>query len=116
MTLQNELDQFCGTLTYHRYSRKLVLTDGAKYLAENAGCFWFVDIIQSVLPAIHATDFLSVKLEKLPNDSAIVTITDGNEDVLYKQDIEYTDFPLDSAQVFVQNTGDFWVMMLTSEY
>lgn len=116
MTLQHELGQFCGTMEYHRYSRKLVLTDGARYLAERAGCFWLVSIVDSILPQVRNESFLSVRMIKNPNASAIVEITDGNEKPIFRQAIEFTDFPMNEIQLFVQESDQFWVMMLTTEY
>ena len=34
------LAQFTGTAQYWRVARQFVITDGVKYLAENARCFW----------------------------------------------------------------------------
>ncbi len=34
-----QLSHFTGTEKYHRISRRHLLTDGAKYLAEEAQCF-----------------------------------------------------------------------------
>ena len=114
--LESDLSQFIGTTQYHRVSLNLVLTDGVHFLAEKAGAFWLVDVVRSVLPNMGKQDFLSIKLNKRENSSAIVTITDGNETELYKQEIEYTDFPLDEIQLFAQKSWRDWVLMLTSEY
>jgi hypothetical protein len=49
-TALSQLDGFSGTEGYHRFSvlfPNLVLTDGVKFFAENAGCFWWLDIIGS---------------------------------------------------------------------
>jgi hypothetical protein len=45
----NQLNQFIGTEKYYRISRKHLLTDGTKYLAEEAECFWMMDAIASHL-------------------------------------------------------------------
>jgi hypothetical protein len=37
------LDQFTGTAQYWRVARQFVITDGVKYLAENAHCFWLLE-------------------------------------------------------------------------
>lgn len=115
-TLEKHLSTFCGTTQYHRYSRQLVLTDGARYFAEKAQAFWFVSIIDSILPKLHKENFLCVKIEKILDNSAHVEITDGNDKYLYSQRIEYTDFPMKSIDIYVQRSTHFWVMMLTSEY
>lgn len=110
--LQN-LPQFTGTESYTKYQGGLLLTDGVVYLAKNADCFWFLDIIWSVqhLPAIRREEFQSWTLT-VKDDKAEAVCTDGNKKVLYKQKITFTDFPLDEVKLFVQNN----VIMLTSEY
>ena len=37
------LSQFTGTAQYWRVARQFVITDGVKYLAETAACFWLID-------------------------------------------------------------------------
>jgi len=41
--------QFTGTSTYYRISRRHLLTDGTKHLAEKGACFWMMDAIASHL-------------------------------------------------------------------
>jgi hypothetical protein len=47
---------------------------------------------------------------------ADIVIEDGNTQELAKQHIEYTDFPLDTFVFYAVWAGEFWVLMLTSEY
>ena len=49
---QSTLTQFTGTERYYRISRRHLLTDGTKYLAENAECFWMMDAVASHLMEI----------------------------------------------------------------
>jgi hypothetical protein len=44
-----QLSNFTGTEKYHRISRRHLLTDGTKYLADEAECFWMMDAIASHL-------------------------------------------------------------------
>jgi hypothetical protein len=37
-----QLSYFTGTEKYYRISRRHLLTDGTKYLAEEAECFWMM--------------------------------------------------------------------------
>ena len=52
-----QLSHFTGTEKYHRISRRHLLTDGAKYLAEEAQCFWMMDAIASHLSEIGTEDW-----------------------------------------------------------
>ena len=112
------LEHFIGTNGYTRLYTKILLTDGALFLAENAGCFWLMDVFAShLLTTIDADKepFTVLSLVKT-NNSARVVIDDGNGIVLAEQDIEYTDFPLASIKLYGCWSDEFWVLMLQSEY
>jgi hypothetical protein len=50
------LAQFTGTAHYWRVARQFVITDGVKYLAESAACFWLIDAAISHLLEIGTAD------------------------------------------------------------
>jgi hypothetical protein len=111
-----QLSQFIGTETYWRISPSAVLTDGAKYVADGAGAYWLMDAIASYLPQFTGKeDFIVAKLVRT-GISAQLTLDDGNGRVLDQQHIPYTDFPLISIQLYACWGGEFWVLMLCSEY
>lgn len=117
--IEFELGNFTGTEGYTRWSvlfRNCVLTDGAKYLAEKAGAFWFMDIIGSILSKIKPVEFAVCKLTKDETGSgALFTADDGNGKVFYRQRIKYTDAPF-NFKVFAQWNGELLVVMVPSEY
>lgn len=126
MALEN-LNQFTGTLDYHRFNviaRNVLLTDGALYLANEAGAFWLMDIIASYIKDVEkACDgFAVAKLVVNDDESALFTLTDGNNDKpLRKQNIGFTDFPLKQIDLFVSqaegmNEETLFIIMLPSEY
>ena len=43
----HNLSGFSGTENYYRHMGGLLLTDGVKFLADNADCYWLLDIIAS---------------------------------------------------------------------
>jgi len=47
MLTETDLNTFIGTTGYYRYLAGLKLTDGVKYLADEAGAYWLLDIICS---------------------------------------------------------------------
>ena len=51
------LSQFTGTAQYWRVARQFVITDGVKYLAETAACFWLIDAAISHLLEIGTADW-----------------------------------------------------------
>ncbi|WP_082431559.1 DUF6876 family protein [Limnohabitans sp. 63ED37-2] len=121
MVEENELlatlKQFTGSEQFARLTRTVVLTEGARYLAETVECFWLFDLYASHLSGVDCNKdwFTCLKLTRT-NRSASVSIEDGNDRVLAKQNIEYTDFPLPAITLYGCWAGEFWVLMLTSEY
>ena len=131
--LEQELSHFFGTEEYHKYSPRMfpqmLLTDGASHLAEKAHAYWLMDIISSVAPekVNKGHDFMVAWLTK-KEDGAEFILDDGNwsesqpqqpRNILYKQEIEYTDFPLDKIRLFVSFLNDssrHILIMLPSEY
>ena len=118
--IKSELAQFTGTEEYHRFSplfRNVLLTDGAKYLAEECGAYWLMDVIASHLPSVK-DHFAIAILTKTEGDKAFFTLQD---DVPFKtlfahQTIKFTDFPLDEIKLYVIRDGEHWVILLPSEY
>jgi hypothetical protein len=114
--LEQQLRQFIGTEQYYRISPSAVLTDGTKYLADEVGAYWLMDAIASYLPQFNGReDFIVAKLN-VADSKADLVLDNGNGHVLDTQHIEHTDFPLPSIQLYACWGGEYWVLMLTSEY
>jgi hypothetical protein len=60
----SQLSYFTGTERYYRITRKHLLTDGTKYLAEEAECFWMMDAIASHLSLIRSPSYPSIRTGK----------------------------------------------------
>ncbi len=54
-----DLGQFTGTTGYYRITRKHLLTDGTKYLADAVGAYWLMDAAASHLDEILPTGLYS---------------------------------------------------------
>ena len=113
--LQSELSQFIGTEKLYRITSRHVLTDGTKYLAEQAKSFWLFDAIASHLTRSY-DDYFAVARLVVKDSSAVLTLDDGNDTVFATQHIAYTDFPLNEIKLYCSFDGEHWVIMLTSEY
>lgn len=110
------LTQFTSTERYYRISRKHLLTDGTKYLAEVGECFWMMDAIASYLTEIGTQDwFVQVKIVVKDNKATMI-YDDGNGHEHARQEIPYTDFPLQAISLYACWDGEHWVVMLPSEY
>lgn len=131
--LQAGLDQFHGTETWYRYSpmfRYLLLTEGVKFLAENAGAYWLMDAIGSHIATnprlTHTRNPAQFWTLAVNNSKATLRCTDGGKHgaqaiELAKQEIEYTDFPLASIDIWVMwdeivDPRGAFVAMLPGEY
>jgi hypothetical protein len=116
MTALSQLDYFTGTESYYKHPfTKSIFTDGVKYVADNAGAYWLIDFIvfkQIEDGEIGNCDFQVWTLDALPDNTAMITCTDGDYEVLLKEKVDYTDFPVASIKLYYQNN----VLMLASEY
>ena len=111
-----ELAQFTGTQTYTRISRRHLLTDGARYLAAQAECYWLMDAVASHLDEIGTQDwFVLIRLE-MQGPTATLIYEDGNCHEHARQAIPYTDFPLDEIRLYACWDTEHWVIMLPGEY
>jgi hypothetical protein len=106
-----------GTEGYHRFSilSKLVLTDGAKYLADECQCYWLMDAIATHQrkcmqdPMLSEFQFWTLKVS---DGSVVLTCERDTDDIAITQNIPSTDFPLDEVKLYVTNG----VILLPSEY
>lgn len=113
--LLTNLSQFIGTEKYYRITDIHLLTDGTKYLAEQVECFWLMTAIASHLPK-QFHDYFTVINLTVKESAAQLTLDDGNGNVFAQQFIEYTNFPLSELKLYCAFDGEYWVIMLTSEY
>lgn len=123
MTIQNksltkaDLNQFIGTENWYRHwaVKHILFTDGAKYVADAAGAHWLLDEItftQVDNKQVAAEDFQLWKLTVRPDQTATLTCENGNCDVIFTKQLDYTDFPLDEIKFYFTNN----VILLLSEY
>ena len=93
-----------------------MLTDGTKYLAEEAECFWMMDAIASHLCDIGIEDWFVLVRMNLNGSRAKMIYEDGNGKEHARQEIPFTDFPLTEQTLYACWDGEHWVIMLPSEY
>ena len=123
---ESDLWQFTGTEHWYRHAlvRNVSFTDGAKYLADHAGAYWLLDIIaiaQEHDKGVKAEPFQVWTLKVHDNHKGTVTCDDGNGKALYRQDLDYTDFPLPEMKLYccadgVLGQGIDRVILVPSEY
>ena len=113
-----QLNEFTGSMYFTRWSpiTKSVLTEGTHYVAETAGAYWLFDSIQSYLDQ-HQADWAQTTMVVHDDDSATLTMTNGNDDPLSEWKIPFTDFPEPKIKIWsVRNELNAHTHMLPSEY
>lgn len=129
------LEQFHGTEQWYAWGAGMILppldehlgisyplsyTEGVKYVADKASAYWLIDSVLAYAVAIYVNKsvdasrkrLIDCKLEVKDNDSAVLTVSDGDYQPFSVEKIEYTDFPAKSVRIWVCNG----VAMLPSEY
>ncbi len=114
---ESQLRQFTGSENWYRHgiNSSVLYTDGVQFLAEQGGAYWLLDIIaiaQQHESHVAQEEFQVWKLQIRADRSATVLCDDGNGNVVYTQEIPFTDFPLDEVKLYFANN----VIHLPSEY
>lgn len=118
------LKQFTGTTSYYRFSvlfPNIFLTDGANYLAQEAEAYWLMETIASYqshpkikkCPMCQGIQFWELKVSE---HQGILRCYRDTNDLVLSQKIPYTNFPLEQIKLYCQKGGDYWVIMLPTEY
>lgn len=110
------LAQLTGTERRYRLNRRCLITDGAKYLADETGAYWLLDAAASYLLELGTTDWFVLVRLVVSDSAALLTLEDGNGNVRASQQIPYTDFPLPEQVLYACWDGEHWVLMLPGEY
>lgn len=119
---QSDLANFTGSTTWWRLPTGVLLTDGAKFVAEN-GCAWVIDLIEShqLTAKVKAEEMQFWTIRKHDDNSATATCTDGGKDggepkALTSQKILYTDMPVKELKLYRIDDGEHRIILLPSEY
>jgi len=117
----NNLQRFHGSETIYKIPLiQTRYTEGMKYLAEAAECFWLITDVsamaKSLLPKSYFITVDFKRLETSENDFsgpvASIEYSDGNGTIFGVQHYNVTDFPLNRLRLFfVEGT-----LMLPGEY
>lgn len=124
-----ELRQFTGDLERdgHPLNRRLLYTPGVQFLAESAGAYWLIDAVASWLgtPEYRAAvtadcrvdDLHFWKLTVRENRSATLSArVDSDVNPFIVQEIPFTDFCLESIDLWCGFDGQHYTLYLPSEH
>ncbi len=120
--IESQLGNFMGSETLTKWSalfRNDVLTEGAKFVAENCGAYWLMDAIAShqLDPRVKKERFQNWNLVKKGGKKWWLYAEDGNDNQITEQHISYSDFPLEKIELWaVRNELGGITIMLPSEY
>ena len=113
--LKAELRQFTGSETFYSSSlyRGYVYTEGVKHLAGEAEAYWLIDYILSYQldPNLTEQPFQVWKMT-VQDNSATISVEDGNDKNIATFSIAYTDFPLEEITLWLIDK----TLLLPSEY
>lgn len=111
--LKEELNNFTGTEHHFaHWSGMLKYTDGITYLQQEGGCYWLIDAIASYQLNWQTVPFQVWTLKAKDSKGILTMKEDTGMPELVKQEIPYTDFPMEEVQVWVIDG----VCILPSEY
>lgn len=105
---------------YRHWLAGMRFTEGVQYLAEKAGAFWLVDAIASYQPSkqvrsnerLQEFQLWELKVNLAEHTCVLTCREDSDEKPVITQRIEYTDFPLASIKLYVEDR----VILLPSEH
>lgn len=111
-----ELSQFTGSENWYRHplARKVLYTDGAKYIADAAGAYWLIDEIAFAQAdaKLSGEEFQVWKLIVADDGSATLICEDGNDRVVSRKALTFTDFAAPGIELWFANG----VIYLPSEH
>lgn len=113
--LQAALCVFIGSEQFYRLYPKVIITEGVKFLCDEAGAYWLIDALFSyqALPQVAREPFQVLELAvNLEQHTGLILLTDGNEQTLFRQTLAYTDFPLPALKLYYTDQ----TVMLPGEY
>lgn len=127
--ITSNLAHYTGDLERYRhcFNRKLICTPGIQYLAESAGAYWLIDAIashvgssafqQAVKADPRIEDLHFWRLDVRDDHSALLAArADSGEPPFISQEIPFTDFPLESIDLWVGYDGEHHTLYLPSEH
>lgn len=119
--IKEGLQHFHGTEMFYQIPLlRTRFTDGLKYLANVADCFWLITDTSVIAKSLmNRSEFITIDFKRLSKEQqevegyeAEIVYSDGNDIVLERQGYRATDFPLDELRLFFVNG----TLMLPSEY
>jgi hypothetical protein len=120
----SKLDQHYGTEEFYRanmFVKKVIHTEGIKELADQAQCYWLLDILatefyDALKSQKQEPDKFYITIES-KDDQADITMKNYRDKVIYKRHIDYTDLPTGKLMIYAGWQGEegYLVLCLPTE-
>ena len=90
-----------------------IYSAGVKFLAEQCKSFWLLSDTSIKCPDLikKGNDYVNINLQKTGESGAVVFYEDGNKNLLFKQEYDFTTFPLEQIKLCYVNN----ILYLPSE-
>jgi hypothetical protein len=103
-----DLAQLTGSECWYRHALNptILFTDGAKYVADQGGAYWFLDelaLSQRSQIRVAEQPFQVWKLTVHADYTGTITVEDGNYNVVFTKALDYTDFPAPEITLWFTN-------------
>ncbi len=110
----DQLRDFTGTSQWFKHFTGLLFTEGVKHMAETFKAYWFIDLVMShqVNANVRKHPFQTWTLKRLLDSKFAAIATDGNDNVIAKQVIPFSDFEADELTLWLEEG----VLLLPSEH
>lgn len=115
--LRSALAAFTGTDDYHRHeTATFSYSDGVKFLADEAGAYWLIDLIASWQKRcrkdrpLRKLQIWELRVD-LKKRSGLLACLRAPGDEVFRTSLPFTDFPLDFLQLYLEHE----VLMLPGE-
>lgn len=114
---RSELANFYGSETVYRHglNRNVLYTEGVKFFAEKAECYWLLDIIATepaILKQMKEGGTIIWLTVRDNNQGHICAASDSDEPHVFERHLHFTDAPEGAWKFYFFNN----VIMLPSEY
>ena len=104
--ITSALGQFNGSMVFYRCGvvPQMMFSEGAHFVAESCGAYWLIDgiAILQLTPKVRAEEFQIWKLA-VTGHKAVLTLDDGNGNIIVRKSVSFTDFPLPEVTLWVEN-------------
>jgi hypothetical protein len=113
--IEHALAQHSGSLErFRHWTRRIIYTPGVEDMAKICNAYWLIDLVAShqITPSVRAEEFQVWTLTVAADHTAVASADDGNGREVARQDIEFTDFPLDQIKLYLAEG----TLLLPGEY